>query len=306
LAISRDLKLGIIGMSPGNGHPYSWSAIFNGYEDQFMKDCPFEVIPQYLSQQNFPADSIPNAHVTHVWTQDIKVSNHIAASSKIPHVVKSMRDLIGQVDAILLARDDTENHYDMSKSFLESGIPIFIDKPIATSVQEATEMFNRQIYDGQLFTCSSLRYAKEFVLTEQNYQEIGKIKFIEAIVPKSWDRYAVHIIEPVLNILKNESGISTVVNTGVDDINLVTVRWEDDVCALFKVLGDTRCPLSIELYGTKGFKRLIFKDTFYAFKSSLEQFVSGVREKKSMIPSNETLQVVEIIEKGFLQKNNIA
>ena len=24
------LKLGIIGLSEGNGHPYSWSAIFNG------------------------------------------------------------------------------------------------------------------------------------------------------------------------------------------------------------------------------------------------------------------------------------
>lgn len=27
-----EISLGIIGMTPGNGHPYSWSAIFNGYD----------------------------------------------------------------------------------------------------------------------------------------------------------------------------------------------------------------------------------------------------------------------------------
>ncbi len=34
-------NLGIIGMSPGNGHPYSWAAIFNGYNKEKMAKCPF-------------------------------------------------------------------------------------------------------------------------------------------------------------------------------------------------------------------------------------------------------------------------
>ncbi len=41
------LTLGIIGSSSGNGHPYSWSAIFNGYDKSLMNDCPFDVIPKY-------------------------------------------------------------------------------------------------------------------------------------------------------------------------------------------------------------------------------------------------------------------
>ena len=48
----KSLKLGVIGLSEGNGHPYSWSAIFNGYDPEYMKDCPWEVIPEYLSKQN--------------------------------------------------------------------------------------------------------------------------------------------------------------------------------------------------------------------------------------------------------------
>ena len=31
------LKLGVIGLSEGNGHPYSWSAIFNGYDSVEME-----------------------------------------------------------------------------------------------------------------------------------------------------------------------------------------------------------------------------------------------------------------------------
>lgn len=47
----RELKIGILGMTEGNGHPYSWSAMFNGYDPEEMAKCPFPVIPAYLSNQ---------------------------------------------------------------------------------------------------------------------------------------------------------------------------------------------------------------------------------------------------------------
>ena len=39
------LKLGVTGLSSGNGHPYSWAAIINGYDKSEMAKCPFPVIP---------------------------------------------------------------------------------------------------------------------------------------------------------------------------------------------------------------------------------------------------------------------
>src|SRR3990172_8944646 len=102
-------KLGVIGMSPGNGHPYSWSAIFNGFDKKKMSKCPFPVIPQYLGEQDPETMCIEDAKVTHVWTHDRKVSEDIAGASLIPHVVDEMSDMIGEVDGVLLARDDGEN-----------------------------------------------------------------------------------------------------------------------------------------------------------------------------------------------------
>ena len=90
----KELRLGIIGLSEGNGHPYSWSAIFNGCDMTYMKDCGFPVIPEYLSKQRFPDDCIPNAHVTHIWTQNRAVSEHVAKASLIPNVVDRMEEVL--------------------------------------------------------------------------------------------------------------------------------------------------------------------------------------------------------------------
>ena len=49
----KQLKIGIIGSSDGNGHPYSWSAIFNGYNKKIMEDCEFPAISNYLNKQKF-------------------------------------------------------------------------------------------------------------------------------------------------------------------------------------------------------------------------------------------------------------
>ncbi len=131
-----------------------------------MDECPFSSIPEYLSKQKFPKDTIKKAQVTHIWTQEVAVSLHVAKASKIMYVVNEMEDMIGKVDAVLLARDDAENHLKMSRPFLLAGLPIFIDKPLAYSLKEAKEILDLQQFENQIFTCSSLRYAKEFQLTE--------------------------------------------------------------------------------------------------------------------------------------------
>ncbi len=295
------LKIGIIGLSEGNGHPYSWAAIFNGYDEQYMKDCPFSVIPEYLSEQHFPEDAIPNACITHIWTQSHDISEHVAKSAMIETIVENPEDMIGQVDAVLLARDDAQNHYQMSLPFLEAGVPIYIDKPLSLSTEVAKKIYAKEQYEGQVFTCSALRYAEEFAPHYVPTSEIGKIKYIDATVPKSWEKYAVHIIEPVLGLIPERGKLLEATNTGHGETNIVTVKWESGIHAVFKVLGTTACPLSISVFGEKGFKELIFKDTFSAFKNTLMVFVESVKMRKVLIPQGETLEIVEIIERG-LQK----
>ena len=150
-------------MSEGNGHPYSWSAIFNGFEKEVMENCPFPVIPEYLGKEVFPDNYLNHlAEVTHIWTQDRDISEHIAKAALIKTVCDSLTDMVGSVDAVLLARDDAENHYEYAKPFLDAGTPIYIDKPFALNLRDANRLWNLAKTEEQIFTCSALQFAHEF------------------------------------------------------------------------------------------------------------------------------------------------
>ena len=163
------LRLGIIGLSEGNGHPYSWSAIINGYDYSLMKDCGFPVIPEYLSKQDWPKDMIQNARINSIWTQDIELSNKISVTCNIRSVEDNFEAMIGKVDAILLARDDSENHFYFAKKFLSAGLPIYIDKPIATNLSDLNKIYDLETFQGQIFSCSATRYSYELKLSKKLY-----------------------------------------------------------------------------------------------------------------------------------------
>lgn len=294
----KKLRLGVLGMSEGNGHPYSWSAIFNGFDMQYMKDCPFPVIPDYLQEQDFPASFLTEmAEVTHVWAQDREIAEHIAKAGKIANVVDIAEDMIGEVDAILLARDDGENHYEMAMPFINAGLPVFIDKPFTLSVKEGEAMLAAQHFDSQVFTCSSLRYAEELKLTEADRETIGEIKYVEGSIVKKWETYGIHILEPIMAQLPNRGRLVSVTPIKQGEIQVVTVKWENCMACL-RITGSVPSPLALTFYGANGNVEKRFADSFACFRASLKHFVEGIHSKEILISRAETMEIVEILEKG--------
>jgi len=296
--MAKKLNIGVIGMSDGNGHPYSWSAIFNGYDQKFMKDCPFPVIPEYLREQNFPEDGLGHlGEVTHIWTQDLDISNHISKASRIKYVVENMEDMIGEIDAVLLARDDAENHFKLAKPFIDAGLPIFIDKPLALSVEEAEKILELQKYENQVFSCSSIRFADELDLSVSEKDQLGKILHVEAAVPKQWDTYAIHIIEPVLARLPLRGELLAIKSLKSKNIHNCIVKWENST-AYFKVTGNVSVSLNLKFYGEQNFVKKEFFDSYNCFKRSLHKFINVLMGKEENIRREETLEAIRIIEKG--------
>jgi len=296
--ISERLRLGIIGMSPGNGHPYSWAAICNGYDQIIMEDCGFPVIPRYLEKQKYPADFIQNVKVTHIWTQDKELSENIAKASKIDYVVNDFVDLIGSVDAVLLARDDAEHHLYFARPFLEAGIPIYIDKPLALSVNKAKEILNLQCYSGQIFSCSALRYADELLPDSSKLSGIGNIKSIIGLTPKDWDKYAIHVIEPVLRLLPDDNEAIHTSRWETDGRTSLHILFSSGIDALIGAYGDCNFPINLKILGTAGCIDMQFRDTFQCFKKALEDFIVSAIEKKQRIHASSMLRVVSLIEAG--------
>lgn len=284
-------------MSEGNGHPYSWSAIFNGYDEEYMKKCPFSVIPEYLSKQSFPEDTIHNAMVTHIWTQDKQISKDIAKATLIPNIVVDYSDMIGKVDAVLLARDDFDTHYEIAKKFIDAGLPIYIDKPLAITKTEANRIFNLEKYSGQIFTCSALRYAKEFN-PHTIIEEVGEITHVESFVMKDWRKYAIHIIEPVLNIIGDHGAIISHKKIIERNTKTNVFIWETGLKTVFNVMGENYNEIKLVIIGKKGNKELVFNHTFYAFKAALKDFLRVVNGDSLPHSKEFVLNVIDIIERG--------
>src|SRR5689334_24844046 len=121
-------RVGTIGLSEGNGHPFSFSAIVNGYDDAGFADAGWPVIHRYLQAQpkeNFGFDGF---RVSHAWTQDAELTAKLCRACRIKNACSTVEEMVSEVDAVLIARDDWETHYGLARPFLEAGKHVFVDK----------------------------------------------------------------------------------------------------------------------------------------------------------------------------------
>ena len=169
----RPLRLAMLGMVDGNGHPYSWSAIFNGYDRAKMAECPYAGIPAYLNAEPDEALGIPGAKVTHVWTDDPDDAPRVAEASLIPNIVGRPEEVIGHVDAVIVATDKGHEHVERCRPFIEAGLPIFVDKPLVDRAEDLA-VFRGWVAEGHaILSGSALSYAREFAPFHRATRENG-------------------------------------------------------------------------------------------------------------------------------------
>src|SRR4051812_47871594 len=192
-----EIRIAMLGMIEGNGHPYSWSAIINGYDPVKMAECPFPAIPAYLGRQPLEEVGIAGARVTHIWTDRPEDAPKIAAASKIEHVVAQPEDVIGKVDAVVIATDDGNDHIRRAAPFIEAGLPVFVDKPLAINVGDLRKFVNWQKAGRRLLSTSGLRYAPEMKQARTSQSELGELRWITSFTCKTWERYGIHALEAI-------------------------------------------------------------------------------------------------------------
>jgi hypothetical protein len=295
------IRLGILGCTSGNGHPYSWSAIFNGYDRDLMtRECPFAGIPEYLNKEPEETLTIPGAEVTHICcTGDGGfTAEHVARCSLIPNVVEEPTELIGEVDAVVIATDIGSEHVDRARPFVETGLPLFVDKPLVDNEADL-RAFCRWVEMGKpIMSSSCMRYAKEFMPYRLSTHELGKVLFASITTPKSWERYGIHALEAIYPILG--PGFISVRNTGTRERNVVHLKHisgsDAIVVASAGMYGAFGC---LQLGGSEDQVQVAFNDTFYAFKTQLEAFVEYLRTGVRPFPFEETVELMQLVIAGI-------
>lgn len=295
------IRLAMLGCTPGNGHPYSWTAMFNGYNREAMtKECPFAGIPVYLNKQPTEGLTIPGARVTHIHCEGEGgfTAEHVAKLSLIPNVVAKATDVIGQVDAVIIATDIGGEHVARARPFVEAGIPVFIDKPLVDNAADLA-VFRKWVAEGRaILSSSSMRYTKEYLPYRISTRELGDLRYVSITTPKSWETYGIHALEGMYPIVG--PGFISARNLGTKERNVVHLKHRKGIDVMIIANYDMFGGFGLlQLVGTAGHVNVSGGDTFYAFKSQLEAFISYLRTGVRPFSFAETDELMQLLIAGI-------
>ncbi|MDI5920864.1 Gfo/Idh/MocA family oxidoreductase [Halomonas sp. LR5S13] len=287
-------RVGMIGMSPGNGHPFSFSAIINGFSEDGMKVSGWPVIHEYLRQRRPEEFGVGSLHVTHAWTQEPSVTAALCRATKIEHGVERPEQMLGEVDALIIARDDAGSHWPLARRFLAAGLPVFIDKPL-TLDRECLMAFRPYLEKGQLMTCSGMRYAKELDVLREQLCEHGSLRLVRGTIVNDWERYGIHLLEALLSLLPGHPTSVCAVPTGHETL---LIRLDDGTPLIIDALGEVPPVFDIEVFGSRRVSRCSITDNFSMFRRLLFAFSDMVTKGSPSIPAEESIRILSTLIAG--------
>lgn len=284
-------SVGIIGVSEGNGHPFSYSSIINGYSHEGLAASGWPGIYEYVRRRHSSEFGILDWRVTHAWTQDSEVTQKLCAACQIPNPVDAYQDFLGKVDAVIIARDDYDTHFAMSKEFLEAGLPVFIDKPLSLEIPEL-RYFRKYLESGQLMSCSGMRYARELDVPRATLSEFGCIKLIRGAIVLNWENYGVHLLDAILGMISAHPVSVQMIPSNHES---AVIRLDDGVLIQLDAMGNSAPAFQIQLFGTKQKASFDITDNFSMFRRMLWEFFQSIQTKKPAIPVDRTLEIMKVL-----------
>jgi predicted dehydrogenase len=292
-------SIGIIGVSEGNGHPFSYGSIINGYSSEGLAASGWPGIYEYVRRRHASEFGLHGWTITHAWTQEPETTKKLCAACCIPHSVGDYREFLGKVDAVIIARDDYETHFEMAWPFLQAGLPVFVDKPLSLEVSEL-RAFKPYLEKGQLMSCAGMRYSRELDEPRADLAAYGRLKLIRGAIVLSWEKYGVHLLEAILAITPAHP--VSVRMLPAEHASAV-VRLDDGVLIEIDALGECPRTFHLELFGTQRTGAFDITDNFSMFRRMLWQFAESIRTGQPAIPADRTLEIMRVLIAGRMARD---
>lgn len=289
-------SFGIMGLSEGNGHPFSYGSIINGYSPEGLADSGWPGIYEYVRRRHPSEFGLDGWTITHAWTQYPESTKKLCDACRIPHGVGDYQEFLGEVDAVIIARDDYENHFQMAQPFLEAGLPVFVDKPLSLDAAEL-RVLKPYLEKGQLMSCSGMRYSRELDEPRADLAAYGRLKLIRGAIVLSWENYGVHLLEAILAVTPARP--VSVRMLPAEHASAV-VLLDDGVLIQIDALGECARTFHVELFGTQRNGAFDITDNFSMFRRMLWEFANSIRTGRPAIPFERTLEIMRVLIAGRL------
>ena len=200
-------------------------------------------------------------------------------------ILNDFADAVGQVDGVMITARHGDNHYKYAKPYMDAGIPMFIDKPITCTEEEAVTFMREAKARGIRLcggsTCAAL--AETLALAEDVRTEaLGVIRggaVVSPYQPNSpyggFTFYAQHLIEIMTTIFGE--GIERVLVDAREDAMTFTARYADySVQATYL---EKISYYSASVYGGKAVRNEILRFTPESFRHEMNDMLALLRGK---------------------------
>ena len=135
-------------------------------------------------------------------------------------------------------------------------------------------------------------------LTPEELAYLGDIISIDAIGPGDWDKYAIHLLDPLYDLFLKEATNLVGVKASRNCREVRLTSKQDVAISIKTVKNLTERIFSFNFTGSGGSVLKVFDDTFYSFRASLLHFISRAYQKESTALWRRHDRLVGIIEEG--------
>ena len=115
--------------------------------------------------------------VVGVYSEDIEAANKLNEKYGV-YVAKSYDEFVGKLDGLVITARHGGKHYEFAKPYIKMGIPMFIDKPITVTEEDAINLKNDLVSNNVRVCGGSMCKFPEFVqelkknVSEKKYGEV--------------------------------------------------------------------------------------------------------------------------------------
>lgn len=212
-------------------------------------------------------------------------------------LVQQPAEMIGRIDAALILSICGSAHRQHVEQFLQAGIPVFVDKPFACSLEDGQAMFAMAQECGTLLWSSSgMRFATEVQDFQAKAKLYGEVHGVFCYGPAKRVtgnpgllHYGIHSIEVLCTLMG--PGCQAITAQHVDGADIVCGEWHDGRLATLRGqrVGSTA-------YGFTAFcQNGVIQEPIsarYSYRNLCQQIVETLRTGRPPVTPAQTLEVI--------------
>lgn len=260
-----------------------------GFIDYYLNEWHADNYPKWIKEYSDGEFEVKYAYGHIEPTIPGLITNEEWAEKQGIELIGSMEEIVEKCDClIVLAPDNCETHYELSKLALESGKPVFIDKTFADNKAEAEKIFAIAEKSGSpCFSTSALRFSQ--ILAEVDKTDINSV--ISMGCGCDLGNYLVHQIEPIVALMG--SNIEKVMYLGNDKCPAWQFIFTDGRTASMAMLRN-EWGYTLRINHEKKNETIKISDDFFKFEilAMIEMFRTG----KTPVEPAETIAIMAIRE----------